>query len=96
MYSRLESRLNAQHKADESNEFLREYERLGHMVHVQSPNQADNQIVYIMRSYAKIASPSYLRIIFNASQPTSNSLSLNDHFMIGPKLQTDFPSVVIS
>lgn len=41
------------------------------------------------------SSTSHLRVVFNASHPTSNGKSLNDHLHIGPKLQTDLPSVII-
>lgn len=97
MYTRTESRLRAQpNKADEYNDFLHEYERLGHMANVHPPDKSANQIVYIPH-HAVIrehSATTHLRVVFNASSPTSNGLSLNDHLMIGPKLQTDLPSII--
>ncbi|XP_071582542.1 uncharacterized protein [Temnothorax nylanderi] len=36
-----------------------------------------------------------LRVVFNASQPTSNGLSLNDHLMIGRKLQSELSFIIL-
>ncbi|XP_018405974.1 PREDICTED: uncharacterized protein LOC108782254, partial [Cyphomyrmex costatus] len=77
-------------------EFLLEYENLGHMKKVDEPVSA-SQSVYIPH-HAVIrehSSTTRLRVVFNASQSTSNGSSLNDHLMIGPKLQTDLRSVIL-
>ncbi|XP_018376010.1 PREDICTED: uncharacterized protein LOC108769488 [Trachymyrmex cornetzi] len=58
---------------------------------------ATEQAVYIPH-HAVIrehSSTTRLRVVFNASQSTSNGSSLNDHLMIGPKLQTDLRSVIL-
>ena len=36
-----------------------------------------------------------LRVVFNASSPTSNGTSLNDHMLVGPKLQRDLLTVLL-
>ncbi|XP_071582337.1 uncharacterized protein [Temnothorax nylanderi] len=98
LYLRLESRLKSQPEiAKEYNEFLREYERLGHMVKAPPSESSNPQTVYIphhavMREHS---ATSHLRVVFNASQPTSNGVSLNDHLLVGPKLQTDLAAVIL-
>ncbi|XP_018394546.1 PREDICTED: uncharacterized protein LOC108773284, partial [Cyphomyrmex costatus] len=97
LLSRLEGRLqNKRDIASEYREFLLEYENLGHMKKVDEPVSA-SQSVYIPH-HAVIrehSSTTRLRVVFNASQSTSNGSSLNDHLMIGPKLQTDLRSVIL-
>lgn len=36
-----------------------------------------------------------LRVVFNASNRTSNGTSLNDRMLVGPKLQTDLTAVIL-
>lgn len=43
----------------------------------------------------KESTTSPIRIVFNASSPTSNSISLNDCLMTGPKLQVDLSSIIL-
>lgn len=57
---------------------------------------SSNQIIYIPH-HAVIREDSItsrVRVVFNASSRTTNGKSLNDHLLIGPKLQTDLPSVI--
>ena len=35
-----------------------------------------------------------LRVVFNASCITLNGSTLNDHLLVGPKLQKDLPSII--
>ncbi|XP_029172429.1 uncharacterized protein LOC114941586 [Nylanderia fulva] len=97
LYTRAEARLKARpEQATEYHAFLQEYKQLGHMMKVSSPRHNSNQIIYIPH-HAVIrehSATTHLRVVFNASSPTSNGLSLNDHLMIGPKLQTDLPSIL--
>lgn len=80
----------------EYNDFLLEYEQLGHM-RISPKNQGhEEQYVYIPH-HAVIrdsSSTTRLRVVFNASSVTSNSTSLNDHLWAGPKLQKDITSVI--
>lgn len=70
-------------------EFLHEYETLGHMRVAPSPNQ--NQVVYLPHHAVRkeTSMTTKVRVVFNASSPSSNQTSLNDLQMSGPKLQQD-------
>jgi len=96
-YKRSEFRLKAHPaKAAEYHDFLQEYEQLGHMRKVSPPNESTQQTLYIPH-HAVIRTHSAttrLRVVFNASAPTSNGTSLNDHLLIGSKLQLELPSIL--
>lgn len=78
-------------------EFFREYEQLGHMSPVKSIADSSPQYVYIPHHPVVRDSSltTRLRVVFNASSLTSNSTSLNDHLLQGPKLQTDLFAVIL-
>lgn len=98
MYIRSKSRLKSQHeKESEYRSFLQEYERLGHMVEVPPSTKQSQQIVYIPHHavFRETSATTHLRVVFNASAPTSNGLSLNNHLQIGPKLQTELPLIIM-
>lgn len=82
----------------EYEEFLREHERLGHMR--KAPDFVDLilQPVYIPHHpvYRDNSSISHLRVVFNASNLTSNGSSLNDHLYEGLKLQADSSAIVLA
>ncbi|XP_076660479.1 uncharacterized protein LOC143363835 [Halictus rubicundus] len=98
MLTRLETRLRSNPPLfDEYDAFLREYLNLGHMRKVPPSLQDGPQTVYIPH-HAVIRESSvttHLRVVFNASSLTSNGTSLNDHLLIGPKLQTDLPTIIL-
>ncbi|XP_076649869.1 uncharacterized protein LOC143357342 [Halictus rubicundus] len=98
MLSKLERRLQSKPKLyAEYDDFLREYLRLGHMRKVPPSQYDDPHAVYIPH-HAVIRESSvttHLRVVFNASSPTSNGTSLNDHLFIGPKLHTDLPAIIL-
>ncbi|KMQ85784.1 hypothetical protein RF55_15454 [Lasius niger] len=94
----LETRFNSNSTlADEYAAFLNEYEHLGHMKSVASPDSSTSQIVYIPHHAVikESSSTTRVRVVFNASHKTSNGLSLNDHLMIGQKLQPDISAVLL-
>ncbi|XP_076660409.1 uncharacterized protein LOC143363756, partial [Halictus rubicundus] len=99
MFLRQENRLqrNAEHSAEYA-QFLREYEALGHMAEVTDTQTVPSlQTVYIPH-HAVIrehSATTRLRVVFNASSKTGNGTSLNDHLLIGPKLQTDLAAVIL-
>lgn len=66
------------------------------MVEVSPPHNQSHQTVYIPHHavFRENSATTHLRVVFNASAPTSNG-SLNDHLRIGPKLQTELPSVLM-
>ena len=81
-------------------EFLAEYEALGHMEEVAGPQRTDAvpQRVYLPHHAVVKRTPgadAKLRVVFNASSPTSNGTSLNDHMLVGPKLQRDILAVLL-
>ncbi|XP_024877831.1 uncharacterized protein LOC112458438, partial [Temnothorax curvispinosus] len=94
----LERRLNADERiATEYRAFMEEYERLGHMKRV--PHDADtlSQHVYIPHHpvIRESSTTTRLRVVFNASNPTSNGTSLNDHLLTGQKLQTELAAILL-
>lgn len=77
-------------------EFLSEYHALGHM----------ELVTHSLNSYEPVYLPHHpvcredsnstkVRVVFNASSRTSNQSSLNDHLLIGPKLQMELPSIIM-
>ncbi|XP_029178110.1 uncharacterized protein LOC114945917 [Nylanderia fulva] len=97
LYGRMENRLkNRSDLGSQYNEFLAEYESLGHMTRVDELEQTEHLPVYIPH-HPVIREASYttkLRVVFNASCKTRNGTMLNDHLLIGPKLQQDLPAVL--
>lgn len=83
--------------ANEYQDFLSEYERLGHMQPVEQFQTQNDQLVYIPHHgvIREGSATTHLRVVFNASSVTSNGTSLNDHLHAGPKLQTDLTSVIL-
>ncbi|XP_024887554.1 uncharacterized protein LOC112464651 [Temnothorax curvispinosus] len=85
--------------ASEYREFLDEYERLGHMAKIP-PEDLDVHVTkrYYIPHHAIVRATSEttrLRVVFNASARTTNGTSLNDHLLIGPKLQRDLVVVIL-
>lgn len=81
----------------EYTEFLDEYERLGHMRPAKINYEITSQSVYIPHHavFREGSATSPLRVVFNASSPTTNGSSLNDHLLTGPKLQNDITAVIL-
>ena len=80
--------------------FLAEYEALGHMEEVAVPQRVDapSRVVYLPHHAVMKGAPgadAKLRVVFNASSPTSNGTSLNEHMLVGPKLQRDILAVLL-
>lgn len=98
-FLRMEQRLSQdQTKASEYRDFLAEYEALGHMIQLSPTENVKPDQSYYIPHHAVLRESSAttrLRVVFNASCRTSNGSSLNDHMLIGPKLQKDLASVVM-
>lgn len=96
MFLQLEKRLQANSTLRNLYvEFLREYERLGHMTKVESDEKPD----YFMPHHGVLRETSLttkLRVVFNASSPTSTGVSLNSLQMTGPIIQRDLFSILLS
>ncbi|XP_025160015.1 uncharacterized protein LOC112589767 [Harpegnathos saltator] len=78
-------------------EFLRDYEEQGHMREAGRDYQLGDQVAFILHHPVIHASSATtcLRVVFNASSVFSNDTSLNDHQLIGPKLQTEMPACCV-
>nr|XP_049702493.1 uncharacterized protein LOC126055825 isoform X8 [Helicoverpa armigera] len=81
------------------NDFLREYERLGHMTLDTgcTPSPENSKTKYFIPHHGVIRDSSTttkLRVVFDASAPTSTGVSLNDIQMVGPVVQDDLFSIL--
>nr|XP_012230570.1 PREDICTED: uncharacterized protein LOC105676913 [Linepithema humile] len=97
-YNRLEKRLESRAEiCSQYSDFLEEYRSLGHMKPVASMDRTDFIPVYIPHHpvLREASCTTKLRVVFNASCKTRNGSSLNDHLLIGPKLQQDLPAVLL-
>ena len=76
--------------------FMREYEALGHMTAVTPAEVDPTQTLYLSHHpVLKLTSTTTkLRVVFNASAPTSTQVSINDMQHCGPKLQSDLPLLI--
>ncbi|XP_029171730.1 uncharacterized protein LOC114941055 [Nylanderia fulva] len=97
---RLERRfLRQPETASAYREFLTEYRQLGHMTIAPTDNCRGNAFHrYYIPHHAVVRDSSAttrLRVVFNASCRTSDGTSLNDHLMVGPKLQLDLATVLM-
>ncbi|XP_055904404.1 uncharacterized protein LOC129940170 [Eupeodes corollae] len=93
----LERRLlkNLELKADYS-KFLKEYEDLGHMSKVKSPNL---EVPHYYLPHQCVLKPdsvsTKLRVVFDASCCTSSQISLNKILMVGPTIQADIFTLLL-
>ncbi|XP_077260840.1 uncharacterized protein LOC143896722 [Temnothorax americanus] len=69
--------------------FMREYQRLGHMRELQEPVSDEWPCVYLPHHYVikENSTTTRLRVVFNASSPTTSGVSLNQTLMVGPVVQ---------
>lgn len=77
--------------------FMKEYAALNHMslLENESPNC---EVEYFMPHHGVLCESSLttkLRVVFDASAPSSNSLSLNNLQIVGPVLQDDLLSILL-
>lgn len=75
-------------------DFIREYISLGHMEKVTGSelrylDAGENQVYYLPHHavFKDTSVTTKCRVVFNASAPSDNGVSLNDTLMVGPKLQ---------
>ena len=78
-------------------EFMSDYELRGHMQKVTNV-QALTQPTFLSHHpvVKEESATTKLRVVFNASSLTSNKTSLNDHLMVGSKLQADLPALLLN
>lgn len=96
-YAATERRLQKNKKlADAYASFLEEYEAMGHMEQVRDECGGGKSLYMphhpVMR---EDSATTRLRVVFNASSATSNGTSLNDHLLIGEKLQQEIASILL-
>lgn len=81
------------------NEFMSEYEKLGHMTEIPSESHClnTNQVYYIpyFSVLRRDALTTKLRNVFNGSSASDNGVTLNDTIHPGPKLQTSIFSIIL-
>ncbi|XP_011859594.1 PREDICTED: uncharacterized protein LOC105557062 [Vollenhovia emeryi] len=80
------------------NEFMTEYEAMGHMTPIQRTDNSTEEEAFYLPHQPVIRTTSLttkLRIIFDASAKTSNGTSLNDMLLIDPNLQGDLRSIML-
>ncbi|XP_072400667.1 uncharacterized protein [Diabrotica undecimpunctata] len=94
----LEKRLqrNPELKANYT-DFLSEYETLGHMTKINDSELSDKPCCYLPHHgvVKESSTTTKLRVVFNGSAVTTNSLSLNDILVAGPTIQDDLFSIVL-
>ncbi|XP_075158073.1 uncharacterized protein LOC142231346 [Haematobia irritans] len=77
---------------------LYQYEELGHMEKLMQPVSADSSKHYYLPHHAVMKPDSVttkVRVVFNASCPTSSGISLNDILYPGPTLQNDLAILLL-
>ncbi|XP_029167680.1 uncharacterized protein LOC114938093 [Nylanderia fulva] len=97
LYNRMERKLrNRSEIYSQYNEFLAEYESLGHMTRVNELEKTKFLPVYIPHHpvLRETSCTTKLRVVFNASCKMRNATTLNDYLLIGPKLQQDLSAVL--
>ncbi|KYN11439.1 hypothetical protein ALC57_16407 [Trachymyrmex cornetzi] len=77
--------------------FLRRYEELGHMTRVAHDDHASPVCYLSHHGVMKESSlTTKLRVVFNASAPTSTGVSINDLQMVGPTIQQELLTILLS
>ncbi|XP_070515382.1 uncharacterized protein [Cardiocondyla obscurior] len=80
----------------EYSRFLHEYAQLSHMRRASRSSDFDCRVFIPHHPVIKSDSATTkLRVVFNASCPTSTGVSLNDLLHSGPKLQTELPAILL-
>ena len=86
------------HLRDEYVKFMRDNLEMGHMRFLNSEEigAPSGRIHYLLhhRIWQRIDGGQKLRVVFNASNPTSSGVCLNDAHMPGPKLQNGLSTVI--
>ncbi|XP_052758555.1 uncharacterized protein LOC128202398 [Galleria mellonella] len=96
LYS-LEHRLKSKPNLSEMyHSFMSEYELLGHMSKCEQPKLEQDEYFIPHHGVMRDSSTTTkLRVVFNASSPTTSGVSYNDIQMIGPIVQDDLVSILL-
>ncbi|XP_018376369.1 PREDICTED: uncharacterized protein LOC108769725 [Trachymyrmex cornetzi] len=98
LYDKMEKRLRRHTELSaQYQEFLAKYLSLGHMSVIDRPSDIALHPAYIPHHpvVRECSSTTKLRVVFNASCKTTNGTSLNDHLLVGPKLQQDLSAILL-
>jgi hypothetical protein len=76
-------------------EFMKEYIDMGHMSLVSKQSNEDGYYLPHHGILKETSQTTKLRVVFNASCPTTNGKSLNDVLLNGPKIQCDLTDKLI-
>lgn len=79
-------------------DFMREYERLGHMTENKTLYPYSDKVNYYLPHHGVLRESSTttkLRTVFDASAVTTSKISLNDIQMVGPTVQDDLLSILL-
>lgn len=78
-------------------EFLREYENLGHMSELVHDITGKTPVYYMPHHCVEKpdSTTTKVRVVFDASSKTSSNISLNDVLKVGPLIQKDLFSILI-
>ncbi|XP_075150976.1 uncharacterized protein LOC142225089 [Haematobia irritans] len=82
----------------EYDDVLEEYRLLHHMSEVPCPNGLNNPVHYYLPHHAVVrpeSTTTKVRVVFNASSPSSDGRSLNDILYTGPVLQKDLVVLIL-
>ncbi|XP_055622043.1 uncharacterized protein LOC129773533 [Toxorhynchites rutilus septentrionalis] len=99
-FSALEKRLNANVNVKQMySNFINEYRNLNHMREVLPIDEEKSmQTPYYMPHHAVLkpdSTSTKLRVVFDASCPSSSGISLNAALMVGPVVQDDLYSIIL-
>lgn len=76
-------------------EFMSEYLLLGHMTECRQIIPENNHFIPHHGVLREDSSTTKLRVVFNASSPTTSGTSFNDIQMVGPTVQDDLLSILL-
>ena len=82
----------------EYTEFVKDYEREGHMKLLPTPNKINTGTTFYLphhHVWQKADGCKRLRVVFNASARSSSGASLNDILYTGPPLQRDLDAIIL-
>lgn len=76
-------------------EFIHEYADLGHLSVLNEPRPANSYFLPHHPVLREKSETTRLRVVFNASEPTTSGISVNDLQMIGPNIQDSLFNILL-